>query len=73
MAKRRPITHGAWNNAAALLASVEKMTTALDAIHALLDGQEWTPETVENVAFILTRYAGYTIRDSQTVEVEPCA
>lgn len=34
----------------------------LDAIHAELDGTEWTPETLEAIASHL-RAAGYVVRD----------
>lgn len=35
---------------------------ALDAIHALVDGQEWSPDTLDAIAEAL-REAGYTISE----------
>lgn len=40
---------------------------ALDAIAALLDGQEWSPDTLDDIARIL-RDAGYEIRDCNDIE-----
>jgi hypothetical protein len=40
---------------------------ALLAIQELLDGVEWTPDTLDNIAEILTR-AGYRVRDLNEVD-----
>jgi hypothetical protein len=42
---------------------------ALDAIHAALDGQEWTPETSESIASIL-RAIGLPVRDVDELEAD---
>jgi hypothetical protein len=39
-----------------------KPRAALDAIHACMDGTEWTPGTFDQIADIL-RESGYVIRD----------
>ncbi len=41
--------------------------SALDAIHAALDGKEWTPETPESIATIL-RAIGLPVRDVDELE-----
>lgn len=40
---------------------------ALQAIHALLDGQEWNANTMDAVASIV-RQAGYIVRDPSDVD-----
>jgi hypothetical protein len=37
------------------------------AIHKLLDGVEWTPDTLQTIATILNE-AGYSIRDLNDVD-----
>jgi len=44
--------------------TIESPSDALDWIHDLLDGQEWTPDTLNEIADILRR-AGYTVRDPE--------
>lgn len=43
--------------------------SALDAIHAALDGQEWTPKTTESIATIL-RAIGLSVRDVGELEAD---
>lgn len=42
---------------------------ALLAIQELLDGVEWTPDTLNEIAQIMIR-AGYRIRDLNDVDIE---
>lgn len=34
----------------------------LDCIHTMLDGKEWTPSSLEEIASLLTTFGGYEIR-----------
>lgn len=43
-------------------------TASLQAIHALMDGKEWSANTLENIALVLTA-AGFRIRDPNDAEV----
>lgn len=45
---------------AKLIAAAPDMRAALDAIHAELDGKEWSSDTANNIADIM-RAAGYVI------------
>jgi len=47
-----------------------KPDDALLAIQELLDGVEWTPTTLEEIAAIMVK-AGYRIRDVSRVNPEP--
>jgi len=40
---------------------------ALQTIHRLMDGKEWTPETFEQIADVL-RDAGYRVRQPEEVQ-----
>jgi hypothetical protein len=41
---------------------VRRPEEALQAIHALMDGKEWSPDTLEAIA-VVVRSAGLVIRD----------
>lgn len=46
-----------------------EMVRTLDAIHEVLDGRYWSPDTLERIADLL-RGAGYRIRSPEDIEEE---
>ena len=46
-----------------------ELVRTLDAIHKVLDGTYWSPETLEQIADLL-RGAGYQIRSPEETEEE---
>jgi hypothetical protein len=46
-----------------------ELIRALDAIHKVVDGAYWSPDTLEQIADLL-RGAGYQIRSPEDIEEE---
>ena len=46
-----------------------ELIRALEAIHKILDGRHWSPDTLEEIAEVL-RGAGYEIRSPEDIEEE---